>query len=170
VLNGEARGLPERRLEAEPVAVFATHRTLGAPDVIQSFLRTLVNGAPAKVFACTVASQERLESDLAAAAFVVEDLSVQFASTARLTNASLEAALQSWCERLLPNRPAPRIVLDPWAGDLSQPDPQLLDLLLRRRDAALASAPSDAENPRAQARGFEPPPNLADNSCPGTAA
>jgi hypothetical protein len=103
-------------LEQGPVAIFATHRTQGAPDVVQAFLvqaflRMPVDGvAAAKVFACTVISLKRLERDLESTQFVVEDMSNQVASTEGLTHTSLETALQAWCERLLPDRAIPRVL------------------------------------------------------------
>jgi hypothetical protein len=109
-------------LEQGSVAVFAAHRTQGAPDVIQAFLRMPVDGVASKVFACTVISLQRLERDLESTEFVVEDMSNQVASTAGLTHASLEIALQAWCERVLPDREIPRVILDPWDGDVTQPD------------------------------------------------
>jgi len=128
--------LLRRGLERSPVAVFATHRTVGAPDVIQVFLRMSVDGEAAKVFACTVSSLQRLEHDLESAQFVVEDMSVQVAPTARLTHASLKAAIQAWCERLMPDHAAPRVALDPWEGDVTKPDSSMLDLLLKKPDEA----------------------------------
>lgn len=89
-------------LTDQKVAVFATHRTLDAPDVIQAFLRMDVDGNPAKVFACTVLSLSRVERDLKQCPFVVEGLSLQVTSTVTMTHTSLETALQAWCERLFP--------------------------------------------------------------------
>lgn len=153
------RGLSER-----PVAIFATHRTLDAPDVIQAFLRMIVDGDQAKVFACTVQTLSRVKRDLEQGPFVVEGLSLQVASTAATTHASLETALHAWCERVFPDVQTPRVVLDPWRHEVEDPDPTFVEMVIRTTE------PVHRAEDAGESEGFWPPATLTDDSVRETAA